>query len=74
MNLLRFPLRETHRTVKVDGRHGTRKVKVRISDNQVVQHVEDTDVQHATVCPDTIGVRKTFRTDQNTGLWLPLER
>ena len=66
MNLLRY--RAVDRTVRVGGR----KVKVSISDNQIVQHVEDGDVLHATVRPAPIGVRTSFQADLDTGLWVPL--
>lgn len=67
MNLARF--RPVTRTVKL---HDGRKVKVTISDNQRVQHVEDGDVQHATAIPAKIGVKSRFQPDANTGLWVPL--
>lgn len=43
-----------------------------IADNQRVQEVEDGDVQHATVKPQTIGVKTKFQADADTGLWVPL--
>lgn len=67
MNLLRF--RPITKTVRVGGR----KVKVTISDNQVVQHVEDNEQLHATAKPPPIGAKTKFQPDQNTGLWVPLE-
>lgn len=68
MNLLRY--RPIKRTVKVNGR----RVEVRISENQIVQEVEDNDVQHATARPLTIGVTQKFQPDLDTGIWVPFEK
>lgn len=72
MNLLRF--RPVNRTLRVEGPQGARKVKITISDNQVVQHVEDDEVQHATAKPLAIGSKIKFQPDMNTGLWVPLPK